>query len=315
MPESLEIEDPIVSIDPLEFARGAMCAASYVDICKSREVHISSLLDHFKRAGIASTEALKTLGFLRETQSLMGGFWIPTPSRSVPLIGKVSIVVAIQPTDELRRHFPGVQRAGSSRIADARTVSNLPTQSLKSWRGADGLTAATWAKSAIEDALGKLSPSMDEGELELFGARLRTGQKNAGDPAWLRYGDSNAYTWRGVGLLRVRTGKATFRHFLGRAQDKTTFLEGPPVYSVARMQFGLAALCSRPLHPIIVTAGHATTIHLPLSAPREVRRLLVALCEEVPNSFGRTWTCRLPQCVTALTDTLNELSVEVIERE
>ena len=81
------------------------------------------------------------------------------------------------------------------------------------------------------------------------------------------------------------------------------------------MQFGLAALHGRPLHPTVTAGLESATIQLPLSAPTSVRRLLVALCDEAPGSYGRSWTCRLPQCVPALTDVIKELSGEVVERE
>ena len=315
MPKLFEVMDATLSIDPLEFARGALCVASYMAIDQAREVHISSLLDHFRRAGVPSTDTLKTLWFLREAQSLDGGYWIPTPARAIPLANRLCIVAAIQPTDELRRHFPSLQRAGSGRIADADLVASLPSQSLRSWRGSDGITAAVWAKSAIEDALDKLSPSVSEDELELFGAKPRTGKETRWQPVWLRSADGHAFAWRGVGLFRARTGKASYRYFLGKSKNKAAFLEGPPVHEVARMQFGLALLNGRPFHPIIIPARDSATIRLPLSAPTALRRLLVALCDEVSDSYGRSWTCHLPQCVPVLTNALLELSGEVVERE
>src|SRR5262249_39305865 len=99
-----------------------------------------------------------------------------------------------------------------------------------------------------------------------------------------------------------------------KSNDKAPFLEGPPVYEVARMQFGLTVLHGRPLHPSIERANDVATIRLPLSAPAPMRRLLIALCSEPRDSFGRTWTCRLRECVPALTDALKELSGEVVER-
>lgn len=306
---------PAPTVDPLEFARGAFCAATFVAINKAREVHISSLVDSFNRAGVATTDTLKTLWFLRETQSLDGGYWIPAPARSVHLANGLCILSAVQPTDELRRHFPGVQRAGSARIAPSDMVARLPGQSLKSWRGADGLPALDWTKSTIEDVCDKLSPSLGEDEFELWGARARPGKSNGWEPAWLRFGEGRGYEWRGIGLFRTRTGKATHRHFLGRRRDKAAFLEGPSVHDVARMKFGLAALDGLPLHLSVTAERDAVTIRLPMSAPTALRRLLVALCDEELGSFGRSWTCHLPQCLPVLTDALNELSGEVIERE
>lgn len=306
----------IPEIDALELARGALCVTSYEDANQAREVHISALLAYFNRAGLVSTDALKTLWFLREAQSLDGGYWIPAPTRTVALGGDLCMLVAIQPTEELRRHFPDVRRAGSARITGAGEVIGLQRQALERWRGADGQAASVWAKSAIEQAMSTLSPSLGEEELEVFEATPRARQLGGWEPQWGRGGGGEGRcAWRGVGLFRARTGPATHRYFLGARQKGGNFLEGPAVYDVARMQFGLGVLQGRPFHPIVETARGVATVRLSIAAPTALRRLLVALCEEVPRSFGRVWTCRRPECVPTLTSVLLELSGEIEERE
>lgn len=306
----------IPEIDALELARGALCVTSYEDANHAREVHISALLGYFNRAGLASTDALKTLWFLREAQSLDGGYWIPAPTRTVSLGGDLRMLVAIQPTEELRRHFPAVSRAGSARITSAGEVIGLQEQALERWRGADGKSASVWANSAVEQAMSTLSPSLSGDDLEVFEATPRARHLGGWEPKWGRAGGGgDACTWRGVGLFRARTGPATHRYFLGARRDGGNFLEGPAVYDVARMQFGLGGLQGRPFHPIVETARGVATVRLSIAAPTALRRLLVALCEEVPRSFGRVWTCRRPECMPMLTNVLLELSGEVEERE
>src|SRR5262245_60852873 len=101
----LDAERP--QIDRLEFARGALSALSFVSPDTAREVHVNKLHDQFDRAAIAHVlaEALGTLQFLREAEPLDGGYWIPAPTRAVPLDEELSLLIGIQPTDELRRHF------------------------------------------------------------------------------------------------------------------------------------------------------------------------------------------------------------------
>lgn len=297
-------------VDPLEVARGALCVASYESIDVSREVHITRLLGHFDRAGIAGTDALKTLWFMREAESLDEGYWIPAPTRSVHLGGELCLVVGIQTTEELHRHFPGVRRAGSARVSDSSDVSSLPTQSLASWRGFDGLDSARWARAVIESSSDKFSPSLGADELEVFGIRHRNGVADGREPVWVRAGEGSVCTWRGVSLFRARTGQKRHRHFVGRHMGKSAFMEGPPVHEVSRMQFGLAALQGQPLRTVRATTNGMDSIRLPLSAPTALRRMLVALCDEDHRSFGRTWFCRTAACLPPLLEALKELSGE-----
>lgn len=288
---------------------------SYEAIDVSREVHVTRLLRHFDRAGISSTDALKTLRLMREAESLDGGYWIPAPTRTVHLGGGLCLVIGIQTTNELRRHFPRVQRAGSARITDTSEVSILPAQSLASWRGFDGLDSAGWARKVIESSSNQFVPSLGVDELEIFGIRLRDSKVNNREPVWIRPGDGSICTWRGVSLFRARTGQAKHRYFIGRHTGKSMFLEGPPIHEVSRMQFGLAALQGCPLRPVHVSENGVESIRLPLSAPTALRRLLVALCDENPRSVGRTWFCRTETYLPTLLEALKDLSGEVFHRE
>lgn len=302
-------------LDSLEFARGALCVASYEAIDVSREVHITRLLRHFDRAGISSTDALKTLRFMREAESLDGGYWTPTPTRSVRLGDRLCLVIGIQTTDELRRHFPSVRRVGSARVTDANEVASLPTQSLSSWRGFDGLDSAGWAQKVIESSSENFAPSLGTDELEVFGIRPRSGVADGREPVWVRPTDRSVCTWRGASLFRARTGQAKHRYFIGRHKGNSTFLEGPSIHEISRMQFGLAALQGRPLRPVHTSANGIESIRLPLPAPTALRRLLVALGDEDNRSFGRVWFCRTEGCLPTLLGALKELSGEVLTHE
>ena len=300
-----------VGLDPLEVARGAIATASYVAIDISREVHNSSLLAHFDRAGVAGAEALRTLSFLREVESLDGGYWIPAPTRAVRLTGGTSLVIGTQPTDELRRHFPSIRRAGMGRIADSAETSFLPTQARASWQGVDGLNAGAWAKSVIDSARDGFALSIAEDGLEVFGTKPRRGATDEWDSAWGPADDDNASRWHGVSLFRTRTTQSKHRYFLGRCERASAFFEGPPIYNLSRMQFGLAALQGHPLRPLLTLADGIASIRLPLSPPTALRRLLVALCTEDQGSYGRRWSCDISACVPTLRDALEELSGEV----
>lgn len=313
-----QMSDPATQIDSLEYARGVLCSLSFVATDTSREVHVGRLYEHFDRAGIAPLleGALETLKFVREAEELGGGYWIPPPIRTVELGGKHCLLIGVHPTEELRRHFGSARRAGAGRVADAEEVVGLSRQSLTAWRGHDGSNASTWARTAIQSAMQQLAPSIVDEGLEAFGTKA--GRVTIGgprEPTWVRAGDAAACTWRGVGLFRARTSAIRYRYFLGRHQSQSAFLEGPPAREPIRMQFGLAALQDQPLTIKIASLRDALSISLPLSAPTSVRRLLVALCEADAQSFGRTWTCRDPECLPALQTSLQELDCETAHHE
>lgn len=273
------------------------------------------LHDQFDRAGIAPllADALETLKLIREAEELGGGYWIPPPIRAVDLGGKHCLLIGPHPTAELRRHFGSARRAGAGRVVDAEEAAGLPRQPLAAWRGYDGRDASTLARMAIESAMQQLAPSVVDDGLEAFGTRTGgSAARRYCEPAWVRVGDSRsaACTWRGVGLFRSRTSATRYRYFLGRHQGQSTFLEGPPAREPMRMQFGLAALQDQPLVIKIASLRDAVSISLPLSAPTEVRRLLVALCDADARSFGRVWTCRNPEYLPALQQSLQELECE-----
>lgn len=302
-------------LDPLEYARAAVCAASFVETDAARETHVTRLHSQFERAGLAASmaEALRTMQFLREVEPLDGGYWIPTPLRAVELDGKCCLLVGPQPTSELRRHFAGVRRAGAARVSDLADVHDLPRQPLAAWRGSDGNDACAWAQAAIDSAMKQFAPSLIDNGLEVFGTRMGVGRRR--EPVWVQPDQGAACEWRGAGLFRVRTGATRYRHFLGKYASSATFLEGPAVQDASRLQFGLAALQNQPLTISIESVFGAIAISLPLSAPRTVRRVLVALCDADPRSFGRIWTCREPRLQPILLGALQELKCETAHHE
>ncbi len=302
-------------LEPLEFARGALCAASFVATDAARETHVTRLHNQFERAGLAASmaDALGTMQFLREAEPLDGGYWIPAPVRAVELDDKCCLLVGPQPTSELQRHFAGARRAGAGRVIDRAEVTDLPRQPQATWRGSDGNDACTWAQSAVDSAMKQFAPSLIDDGLEVFGTRIGGGRRR--EPVWVQPDHGAACEWRGAGLFRARTSATRYRHFLGKYVSGAMFFEGPAIHDATRLQFGLAALQNQPLTITITVVPGAISISLPLSAPRTVRRLLVALCEMDPRSFGRTWMCREPVYLPALLGALQELKCETEHHE
>lgn len=313
---SLNSSLPVVpALDPLEFARGALCAATFMAADAARETHVAKLHSLFERAGLAPSMevALGTMQFLREAEPLGGGYWTAAPVRAVELAPDCYLLVGPQPTSELQRHFAGLRRAGAGRVMNRASTAALPRQSQAAWRGSDGSDARAWTQSAINSAMKQLAPSVVADNLQVFAVRQAGGRRR--EPVWVSAGNSPPCEWRGVGLFRARTGATRYRYFLGKHEAGTEFLEGPAVLDAARVQCGLAALQSQPLTTTITAISGTTSISLPVAPPRSVRRLLVALCEADPRSFGRVWTCCVPAYVPVLLEALQELSCETKHHE
>lgn len=298
------------ALDPLEFARGVLCAATFVAADTARETHISKLHRLFEQAGLAAsmTNVLGTMQFLREAEPLGGGYWISAPVRAVELGPDCYLLVAPQPTFELQRHFAGVRRAGAGRVVDRIGVQTLPRQSQAAWQGSDGSDARAWTESIVDSASKRLAPSVVDDSMQAFVIREYGGKRR--EPVWVKAGSSPACEWRGIGLFRARTSATHYRHFLGRYEAGKEFFEGPAILDAARLQFGLAALQNQPLTTVISTAAGTTSISLPVAPPTSARRLLVALCEADPRSFGRGWTCCAPAHLPVLEEALRELCCE-----
>lgn len=298
----------ITALDPLEFARGALCAATFVTPNAACETHVAKLHGYFERAGLAPSMevALRTMQLLREAEPLGRGYWTAAPVRVVELSPDYHLLVGPQPTSELQRHFAGLRRAGAGRVMHRACA--LPRQSQAAWRGSDGRDASAWTQATISLAMKQLMPSVAADNLQVFAVREAGGKRR--EPVWVSAGSSPPCEWRGVGLFRARTSATRYRYFLGRQEIGKEFLEGPTILETARVQCGLAALQSQPLTTTVTALSGTTSISLPVAPPRSVRRLLVALCEEDPNSFGRVWTCCVPAYVPVLVETLQELSCE-----
>lgn len=298
------------AIDPLEFARGALCAATFVAADAARETHVAKLHSLFERAGLAPSMevALKTMQLLREAEQLGNGYWTAAPVRVVELGPDCHLLVGPQPTSELQRHFAGLRRAGAGRVINGAVTSALPRQSQTAWRGSDGNDARAWTQATINSAMKQFAPSVVADNLQAFVVRHAGGKRR--EPVWVSAGSSPPCEWRGVGLFRARTGATRYRSFLGKYEAGREFLEGPAVLDAARVQCGLAALQSQPLTTTIAVVPGSTSISLPVAPPRSVRRLLVALCEADPRSFGRVWTCCIPAYLPVLLEALQELSCE-----
>lgn len=306
--------------DPVEVVRGTVASLSVTTERAVHEMHIGRIQRIFSRTGLPSQalkRALEDISALREAEYLGKGYWLPAPTRAVSLDDDTSLLVSIAPTTELQRHFSSVRRAGLGRLVATAQVSHLPSQSLKSWRGTGNFDTVTWVRTLITSATNNFRPSIASADLEAFSvksARHVTPSPRR-KPVWLPITDRRVSAWNGVILFRSRLGPNSYRYFLGKLTSSRVLLEGPAVADNLSLQYGLASLLGEPLTVSTSSQADSMRVTLPLAAPRSVRRVLSALCEEYPKTFGYVWFCHKTECWTTVTSALQYLGCEVANHE
>lgn len=307
------------AFDPIEVVRGTVASLSVTDERAVHEIHIRRIQEVLSRVDLpseAQNRALEDIGAIREAEHLGKGYWLPTPTRAVSLDSDTSLLISIAPTTELQRHFSSVRRAGLGRLVETAQVSRLPTQSLKSWRGINGLDTATWVRTLIKSATNDFRPSIASADLEAFSVKSVSRATHSGyrEPAWLSITDRRVSAWNSVSLFRSRLGPKHYRYFLGKVTSSRVLLEGPGVVDNLSLQYGLASLVGEPLTVFTRSQANSILVSLPLIVPRSVRRLLSVLCEMDPQRFGYVWLCKA-ECWPTVKSALQDLGCEIANHE
>lgn len=302
-------------LDELEFVRGAITAFSCRPDLSAREVHVGRISKLLEQAGLshALDSSLETLNRLREVQPLDRGYILPTPIRCVELAAGHDMVIAVHPTQELCRHFGSVTRIGAGRVLASDKTLPLTRQSLGSWMGADGRTAAVWAQAEMLGAKAALSPSVVEDSLQAFAIKKMPGRSACGLPSWVSTSSEDQARWQGVSLFRAPNAGRSYRYFFARVGTNGSMLEGPKVQQHLRIRFGLAALIGARLAIEVVVRSDRTAFKLPLPPPPAERRLLIALCKPAEESGGYAWSCPTESIWPIVKDGLLNLGCEFIE--
>jgi len=308
------------AFDPIEIVRGAIASLSVTSERIVHETNIGRIQKICSRVEIPTHTlklALDDISALKEVEHLGNGYWLPTPTRAVALVEDTSLLVSIAPTTELQRHFPSVRRVGLGRLVATAQVSRLPTQSLKSWRGTSDLDTPAWAHTQIQAATNDFRPSIAPSDLEALSVKVASHASHAvyREPSWLSFANRRVAAWNGVSLFRSRLGPNRYRYFLGKLTRNRALLEGPVVSDPLNMQYGLASLLGEPLTVFTRTKANLIVVTLPLAVPRSVRRLLSALFEVDPKTYGYVWLCRQPEYWPTVKSALQELGCEIANHE
>lgn len=312
-----EVRGPTEQIgeDPVEYLRSAIAAYCCRPDLSAKEVHIGRLTRLYERAGLSNflESSIDTLDQLREIQRLDGGYWLPTPIRYVGLTEEVGMILAVHPTEELRRHFRTVRRSGEARLLNPIDAATTANQSLVAWLGSDSRSTETWARLQLSLAKDLLAPSIYDDSVQVFGLkRMETAWATFGTPTWLTPTSSGAASWQGFSLLRSRAGGKRYRYFLGRIGPKQSLLEGPQVKQHLRFRYGFAALLNLRLRIEVQQQGGRTLFKLPILPPESERRLLLALCLPEGLGDGYLWSCPTDEIWPIVRDGLQNLGCEYL---
>jgi len=306
--------------DPIEVVRGALASFSATSDGNVHETNIRKIQEFYSRTELPPHTlkiTLEDLSALREVEHLGNGYWLPTPTRAVSLDSDTSLLVSIAPTTELQRHFPSVRRVGLGRLVATAQVGCLPTQSLNSWRGTSDLDTPTWVRTQIQSAANVFRPSIAPVDIEAFSVKAASNRSRSArrEPAWTSITNRRLSAWNGVSLFRTKLGPSQYRYFLGKLTSSRALLEGPAVADNLSMQYGLASLLGEPLTVLTRSQSMVMVVTLPLAVPRSVRRILSALCEADPKTYGYVWLCRQPECWPTIKSAFQELGCEIANYE
>lgn len=273
----------VMSIDPIEFARGSLCSLAYVDEQIAREVHIQRLSSAFAKVGISTRlkYALQVLTLLREAEHLGDGYWRPTPNRLVPFPSGCLLISSLT-TAELLRHFPSVQRLGYARAVRYSETSPLPFQALDSWLGLERETSVSLPKRMLSMSFGELKPTNISGNVQYFDVEKRHGL--AYSPRWIPMPPKELKTPGSLALCRQKLSPFHIRYFIARYVNEGVIAESDELFEPARLAYGLAAACGKPLSISFRDDGEATTFEFDGALPRSERRLLLAVGTRDQNS-------------------------------
>lgn len=299
--------------DVLEYGRGQFAALAYVSSNRAREIHVLRLRNAFDRAGVgqALRYALNVLALMREVQELKGGYWAPTPPRLVPL-AQSAILIAPISTEELERHFEGVQRAGYARVLLRTPDIDLPRQSLSDWAGFHVVETKAWAGDVVRKAAKEMSPTVEPQNVEFFAVQRISGTfGRRATPCWATDARLAATSDGKTVLCRSRLAENYYRYFLGTLERGRIVAEAATPREVDRLQYGIAALTDRPITVLLDEDEGRCLVRIFAVLPRPERRLLLGLAARSDSRPGKAYQLQTEEHVQLITNMLQRLSCEI----
>lgn len=241
-----------------------------------------------------------SLDQLEEGFDLVGlpnGYWLPAPTRVVPVTPARLMLVGGCPTNALPEEFQEtVEHRGPFRrlkTAAVRDALDLPTEELDSWLGSAPADLKGWGTEVITQAA--LEAYSSNGEVEEFNAYV---------PGLARSGCPQGFRWMEVGT-KLPNGRylARRRRVVGLQESRiievrvgNVVASGVPSVErrdLRRLQYALDALAGNPTKARVHEAAGEVSFELKSELPRREQRILATLgtvTSPAEKYYPRTWT-------------------------
>lgn len=274
----------------LDILRSVICSISRSDssscLKKSHILKIENLANIFGFEGDCLS-VLEQLSDLREVERLSNGFWLPAPSRSVPLNDEFLIISPL-PTAHLPSEIELQNGIGLGRLGKASFPSE-PIQSIEDWMGLPK-SLRFW----IEDELSKAQKTLvrtvlERDSLEFYVPWAKETSLKAGIRNWV--GSSNIPLHnRGTILLARRSDGGMTSYYWCSFKDDILFESQNSVKSseIIKIQYAFEILNNAPWRELsLVESNDQSSFRCRFPLPSEVDRFLIAigLREQLEKGF------------------------------
>lgn len=273
----------------LDILRSVVCSISRSDsnsyLKKSHILRIENLANIFGFEGDCLS-VMEQLSDLREVQRLANGFWLPAPSRSVP-INDEFLIISPLPTSHLPSEIELQSGIGSARLAKAPLPSE-PIQSIEDWMGSPK-SLRFW----IEDELSKVQKTLvrtvlERGSLEFYVPWAKETSSKSGMRNWVGLSDIPIFNREAILLARHSDGGVTSYYWcsfkggiLFESQNSVKSNE------IIRIQYALEILNSAPWRELsLIQNKDQSSFRCRFPLPSEVDRFLIAIGFREPLEKG-----------------------------
>lgn len=273
----------------LDILRAVICSIARSDsssqLKKSHILKIENLANIFGFEGDCIS-VMERLSDLREVQRLANGFWLPAPSRSVP-INDEYLIISPLPTPHLPGEIDLQSGVGFGRLAKTAFPSE-PIQSIEDWMGSPR-SLRLW----IEGELSKVEKSLvrtvlERENLEFYVPWARDSSNKSGMKNWVGSSDVPLSTKGSILLARSTDGSMT-NYYWCSFKDGILFESQNSVQSteIIRIQYALEILNNAAWRELsLVENKDQLTFKCRFPLPSDVDRLLVAIGVREPLEKG-----------------------------
>ena len=279
----------------LDILRSVICSIARSDsdnqLKKSHILKIENLANFFGFNGKCAL-AMDQLSDLKEVQRLGNGFWLPAPTRSVPL-NEGYLIISPLPTTL----FPGdlglESEVGFARVANL-PFPDSPIQCIEDWMGSPR-SLLKWIREELSHVENFLVRTVLQREnLEFYAPWLKNSLLKSNYRNWINASDIPLSQRNAIFLARNIDGLVT-SYFWCTFRDGILLESTNTVKSdeIIRIQFALEILNNAPRRELTIDVyRNAVSFNCRFSLPSDIERFLVAIGTREPLEKGSKYTMK-----------------------